>query len=200
MLTRSKSGFVGKKRLIAILLIFVSVQLSAQDISFTNQGNNSLNHFYIDLIGKTATLNGGWGLFGGMRAGYNINNNVSVGLVGNGLIPDKLGGSYINQDGKDELHFGYGGLEATYKYNLSEKFYLSGNLMVGAGRADYEQLGGFDYFFITEPGASVGYRLTNWFGIGCSAGYRFAAGVKYADFSDASFSGWTTSLDLKFGF
>ena len=46
-----------------------TVQLSAQDISFTNQGINNLNHFYADLIAKTATLNGGWGLFGGMRAG-----------------------------------------------------------------------------------------------------------------------------------
>jgi hypothetical protein len=117
-------------------------QLSAQDISFT-QDNNNLNRFYIDLVGKTATLNGGWGLFGGMRAGYNIN-NVSVGLIGHGLIPEKLGGSYINQDGKDELHFGYGGIEASYKYNLSDKFYLTGIMMIGAGRADYENLGGDD--------------------------------------------------------
>ena len=185
---------------IAVFVTFATVQLSAQDISFTNQGSNNLNRFYIDLSSKAATLNGGWGLFGGMRAGYNINNNISVGLAGYGLIPDKLGGSYINQNGQDELHFGYGGAEASYKYNLSDRFYLTGNLLVGAGRADYEELGGNDYFFMMEPGASVGYRLTNWFGLGYSLGYRFAAGVNYADFSDASFSGWSMDLDFNFGF
>lgn len=184
----------------AVFVTFITVQLSAQDISFIPQGNYNLNHFYADLIAKTATLNGGWGLFGGMRAGYNINNNISIGLVGHGLIPDKLGGSYINQNGKDELHFGYGGAEAIFKYDLSDRFYLTGMMMIGAGRADYENLGGYDYFFIAEPGASFNYRLTNWFGLGLSAGYRLAAGVKYADLSDASFSGWSSNIDFKFGF
>ena len=189
-----------KNFLIAAFVTFVSFHLSAQDISFTQQGTNHFNHFYADLIAKTATLNGGWGLFGGMRAGYNINNNVSIGLVGHGLIPDKLGGSYVNQEGEDELHFGYGGAEVIYKHDLSDRFYLTGMMMLGAGRTDYENLGGYDYFFMLEPGASINYRLIDWFGLGFSAGYRFAAGVKYADLSDASFSGWSTSLDFKFGF
>jgi len=188
-----------KNLLVAVFVTLFTFQLSAQDISLTNQGNN-LNRVYIDLTSKAATLNGSWGLFGGMRAGYNINNNFSIGLVANGLIPEKLGGSYINQDGKDELHFGYGGAEATYKYDLSERFYLTGIMMIGAGRADYENLGGDDYFFMMEPGVAVGYRITDWFGLGYSVGYRFAAGVNYADFSDASFSGWSTNLDFKFGF
>jgi len=185
---------------IAVFVTFFTIQLTAQDISLTKQGSNNLNRFYVDLVGKTATLNGGWGLFGGMRAGYNINNNISVGLAAYGLIPDKLGGSYINQDGQDELHFGYGGAEAIYKYDLSERFYLTGMMMIGAGRADYEELGGNDYFFMMEPGASVNYRLTNWFGLGYSVSYRFASGVNYADFSNASFSGWSMDLDFKFGF
>jgi len=200
MLSNTKSRLSGKNLLIAVFVTLITVQLSAQDIYFSQQGNNDLNHFYADLIGKTATLNGGWGLFGGMRAGYNINNNVSIGLVGHGLIPDKLGGSYINQEREDELHFGYGGAEVAYKYNLSDRFYLTGMMMLGAGRADYENLGGHDYLFMMEPGASINYRLSNWFGLGFSAGYRFAAGVKYADLSDASFSGWTTNVDFKFGF
>ena len=188
-----------KNLLIALFVTLVTFQLSAQDISFKDQGNN-LNKVYIDLTSKAATLNGNWGLFGGMRAGYNINNNISVGLVANGLIPEKLGGSYINRDGKDELHFGYGGAEATYKYDLSDRLYLTGIMMIGAGRADYENLGGDDYFFMMEPGASINYRLTNWFGLGYSVGYRFASRVNYADFSNARFSGWSTNLDFKFGF
>ena len=190
-----------KNLVFAALVTLITFQLSAQDISLTNQGSNDLNHFYADLVGKTATLNGGWGLFGGMRAGYNIiNNNLSLGLAAYGLIPDKLGGSYINQDGQDELHFGYGGAEAIYKYNLSNRCYVTGMMMIGAGRADYEELGGNDYFVMMEPGASFNYRLTNWFGLGYSVSYRFASGVKYADFSDASFSGWSMDLDFKFGF
>jgi len=200
MLSYSKSRFTGKIFLVAFFMTFITIQLFAQDISLTRQGNNDLNRFYVDLVAKTATLNGGWGLFGGMSTGYNINNNVSIGFTGYGLIPDKLGGSYINQEGEDELHFGYGGAKAEYKFDLSERLYLTGMLMIGAGRVDYEDLGGYDYFFITEPGASVNYRVTSWFGLGLAASYRFASGVNYADFSDASFSGWSTSLDFKFGF
>ena len=51
-----------------------------------------------------------------------------------------------------------------------------------------------------EPGASINYRIIDWFGLGLSTGYRLAAGVNYDDFSDASFSGWSSSLDFKFGF
>jgi hypothetical protein len=111
-----------------------------------------------------------------------------------------LGGSYINQDDRDTLHLGYGGIKAAYKYNLSEKFYMTGMMMVGAGRVDYENLGGYDYFFIIEPGASFNYKIIDWFGLGYSVSYRLASGVKYADFSDASFSGWAMDLDFKFGF
>lgn len=189
-----------KNFLIIVFTVFSAVQLAAQDISLEPQSDNELNRFYVDLISKGATLNGGWGLFGGMRAGYNINNNISVGLVGHGLIPERLGGSYVNQKGKDELHLGYAGAEAVFKYDLSDKCILAGMMMIGAGRADYENLDGNDYFFMMEPGAAINYQLTNWFGLGCSAGYRFASGVNYADLSDASFSGWSANLDFKFGF
>jgi len=189
-----------KSLAIAVFVTFIAVQLTAQDISVLQLGNNNVNHFYIDLVSKAATLNDDWGLFGGMRAGYNINNNFSLGLVAHGLIPEKIESSYINQDGRDTLHLGYGGVEAAYKYNLSDKFYVTGMLMIGAGRVDYETLPGNDYFFITEPGASINYRITEWFGLGYSVNYRFAAGVKYADFSNASFSGWSMDLLFKFGF
>lgn len=188
-----------KNFLITVLAVFFTVQLSAQEIPFSPEGNSDFGRFYIDLIGKTATLDGGWGLFGGMRAGY-TSNNISLGFMGHGLIPEKLGGSYVNQEGKDELHFGYGGAEAAYKYDLSDRFNLTGMIMIGAGRVDYTNLSGHDYFFMMEPGTAFNYRIANWFGLGCSAGYRFASGVNYADFSNASFSGWSANLDFKFGF
>lgn len=199
-LSDDKAGYTGKNLLIAVFVTLFTFQLSAQDISFTQNGNNELNRFYVDLVSKAATLNGSWGLFGGASAGYNINNNFSIELAGYGLIPDNLGGSYINQEGQDELHFGYGGAEASYKYNLSDRFYLTGMMLLGAGRVDYEDLGGHDYFFMMEPGASINYRITDWFGLGYAMSYRFASGVNYAEFSDASFSGWSMDLDFKFGF
>jgi hypothetical protein len=189
-----------KNLIIAVFVTFVTVQITAQDISLTQQGNIDQNNFYVDLVSKAATLNGDWGLFGGMRVGYNINKNFSLGLAGYGLIPNELGDSYINQNGKDTLHFGYGGLEAAYNYKLSNIFYISGLMMIGAGRVDYENLGGHDYFFIMEPGVSFNYVLTDWFGLGYSVNYRIATGVNYADFSNASFSGWSMDLDFKFGF
>lgn len=189
-----------KNLLIAVFISLNAAQLSAQDISLTNVGSKSPSSFYVDLVAKAATLDGGWGLFGGMKAGYNLNRNVSLGLTAYGMIPNRLGGSYVNQNGSDTLHFGYGGVEAAYNYYLSDKFYLTGMLMVGAGRVDYENLGGNDYFFIMEPGVSFNYQITEWFGLGFSADYRLASGVKYADFSNASFSGWSTDLSFKFRF
>lgn len=199
MFSSIKTRTIANSILITLFVIISTTQISAQDVRFTDKDNNRPNRFYIDLVGKSATLNGGWGLFGGLRAGYSIN-NVSVGLIAHGLIPEKLGGSYINRDGRDELHLGYGGLEAAYNYNLSDKFYLTGMMMIGAGRVDYQNSGSDDYFFIIEPGASINYKITDWFGLGLSAGYRFASGVKYADFSNASLSGWSSSLDFKLGF
>ena len=92
------------------------------------------------------------------------------------------------------------GQKSLYKYDLSERFYLTGMMMLGAGSTDYENLGGHDYFFMLEPGASINYRLIDWFGLGFSTSYRFASGVNYADLSDASFSGWSTSLILNLDF
>jgi hypothetical protein len=181
-----------------LVIVFLSAQLSAQDNSFPNTGN--YKRFYVDLIGKTATLNGNWGLFGGLRAGYSINDNLNIGLAAHGLIPEKLGGSYINQDGRDELHLGYGGVEVAYKHNLSDKFFLTSGMMIGAGRVDYEKLSGNDYFFIIEPGISLNYMLTSMFGLGYSINYRKTLGVEYADFSNASFSGWSMDLGFKFNF
>ena len=187
------------KVLFAVFALALTAQSFAQNFSFADRESKIANHFYVNLIGKAATLNGGWGLFGGMRAGYS-SNNVSIGFVGHGLIPNRLGGSYVNQEEKNELNFGYGGAEAAYQYDLSDKLNFTGMLMIGAGRADYENLSGYDYFFMMEPGAAINYSLTNWFGLGCSAGYRFASGVNYANLSDASFSGWSTSIDFNFGF
>jgi hypothetical protein len=189
-----------KNLLIAVFVSLIAVHLSAQDISLTQAGSKNSNSFYVDLVSKAASLNGGWGLFGGIKAGYNLNRDVSLGLAAHGMIPNRLGGSYVNQNGRDTLHFGYGGVEASYNYYLSDKFYLTGMLMVGAGRVDYENLGGNDYVFIMEPGVSFNYQIIEWFGLGFSADYRFAAGVKYADFSNASFSGWSTDLSFKFKF
>ncbi len=189
-----------KKLLIAVFTVFIAVQLSAQDLSYTETGPMSQGRFYASLIGKAAALNGNWGLFGGMRAGYNIDQNLSLGLVGVGLIPDSIERAYINQAGRDELHLGYGGAEIRYKYDLPDNFYLTGIMMIGAGRTDYDKAGGYDYFFIMEPGASVNYKITDWFGVGYSIDYRLASGVKYAAFSNASFSGWSMDLTFNFGF
>lgn len=189
-----------KTLFVALLITLSGIQVSAQDISLSKSGGNKVNRYYIDLVSKAASLNGSWGLFGGVRAGYNVDKNVSIGLTAHGLIPEELGSSYINRNGRDILHLGYGGLEAAYKYNLYERFYMSGMIMIGAGRVDYDKLGGNDYYFVMEPGMSLNYRIADWFGLGYSVNYRFASGVKYADFSNASFSGWSTDISLKFGF
>jgi hypothetical protein len=186
--------------IIILLTIIFSIQLSAQGYNSNNMGNNSNNRIYIDVVSKAATINGDWGLLGGMRIGYNFNKQYSLGLVAHGLIPEHIEGTYINRDGRDNVNLGYSGFEAGYNYSLSDRFYLTGTMMIGAGRVEYENKGGHDYFFITEPGASINYRLTDWFGLGYSLNYRFASGVNYSKFSNASLSGWSMDLGMKFGF
>ena len=189
-----------KTLIFAVFVALITVQLSAQDISIMQQGNTEPTRFYVSLVGKAATLNSDWGLFGGVRVGYNFNKNFSLGLVAQGLIPEQLGKSYINRDSRDDLHIGYVGPEAAYRHNLSEKFYLTGTIMMGLGRVDYETWNSNDYFFITEPGIAINYSITKWFGLGYAVNYRLASGVKYADFSNASFSGLSTDLALIFNF
>jgi hypothetical protein len=101
---------------IALLVSLFIIQISAQDISNSQMVNHSQKQFYTDLVSKAVTLNGSWGLLGGIRAGYSINDDVSIGLIAHGLIPNKLEKSYINKDGRDDMHLGYGGIEASYKY------------------------------------------------------------------------------------
>ncbi|MBL1214999.1 MAG: hypothetical protein HND52_16675 [Ignavibacteriae bacterium] len=189
-----------KHIVIIVLAALISAQLFAQDFSQKQSGEVELNKFYIDLTSRAERIDGKWGLFGGMRAGYNLTENVSFGLTAHGLIPDIRESNYINQTGKDELTFGYGGIESNYKYNLSENFYLTGTFMAGMGRIALKTLGGHDYFFVFEPGTSVNFRITEWFGLGYSVNYRLATGVNYADFYNKSFSGWSMELGFKFGF
>ncbi len=186
--------------ILAISTILFSVQLSAQNFDAHNLGSDNYNRVYIDVVSKAARLNGDWGLLGGMRIGYNFNKQYSLGLVAHGLIPDHIESTYINRDGRDELNLGYGGVEASYNYFFSKKFSLTGTMMIGAGRAEFVELGGHDYFFIMEPGASINYNLTDWFGLGYAVNYRMASGVNYSKFSNASFSGWSMDLAFKFGF
>ncbi|MCX8106616.1 MAG: hypothetical protein N3D80_12185 [Ignavibacterium album] len=188
-----------KKFLIIVSLFFTAFQLIAQNDSYSEE-KNEIKRFYVSLTSKAAALNGSWGLFGGMKAGINISEQLSLGLAGYGMIPNRLGGSYINRSGRDTLHFGYGGVDAEFDLSLSDKTKLTGSILLGAGRVDYENLSGSDYFFIMEPLVSIKYMFTRWFGLAYSGGYRFAAGVKYADFSDASFSGWSTDLSIIFKF
>ncbi len=186
-----------KKVFCLTLIIFFGSQLFAQDYSF-NKFNT--NKFYIDISGKTMPLNGNWGLMGGMKAGYNINEKITVGLFVYGLIPDKIEKNYINQEGKDELNMGYTGFEVAYNHILSNKFSLTGNMLIGAAKVEYQDLGGEDYFFIAEPGVGINYKLTDWFNLVYTVSFRFASGVKYSDFSNNSFSGLANDLSLRFGF
>jgi len=189
-----------KNLLFVSLTLLILSKISVQGLYSENLGNNSNNRIYIDLVSKAATLNGDWGLFGGMRVGYNFNKNYSLGLVAHGLIPEHIESDYINRDGRDDMNLGYGGIEAGYNYSISKLFHLTGTMMLGSGRVEYENLGGRDYFFIIEPGASINYKLTEWFGLGFSINYRLATDVNYSNVSNASLSGWSMDLGFKFGF
>ena len=61
-----------KTLIFAVFVALITVQLSAQDISIMQQGNTEPTRLYVSLVGKAATLNSDWGLFGGVRVGYNF--------------------------------------------------------------------------------------------------------------------------------
>ena len=72
--------------------------------------------------------------------------------------------------------------------------------MVGAGRINFVQKGGHDYFFVTEPGITLNFFLTNWFGLGVGTSYLFASGVDYEGYTDSSLNSSAYSIDFKFQF
>ncbi len=186
------------KTIFILLATLFFAQLSAQTPDSNTFGNDANSGIYFDVISKAATINGDWGLFGGMRAGYNFDQNLSLGVVAHGLIPEHIEDNYINRDGREDMSLGYGGIEAAYKYSLTKDLYLTTAMMVGAGRVELENRNDNDYFFVIEPGASINFRFVEWFGLGYSINYRLASGVKYSNYSNASFSGWSMDLGFKF--
>lgn len=189
-----------KKIIFILSAMLLFVQLSAQTSDYQNLGNGTNNRVFLDIISKAGTINGDWGLFGGMRAGYNFNKQLSLGIVAHGLIPEQIEDNYINRDGREDMHLGYGGIEASYNYSLANDLYLTTAMMVGAGRVELETRNDNDYFFIIEPGASINYSFFDWFALGYSINYRLASGVNYLNYSNASFSGWSMDLGFKFSF
>ncbi len=172
--------------------------MSQDTFSSWDLKNNSIKSFYIDLSAKAMTVKDDWGLLGGIRLGYKFNQNVKLGVIAYGLIPEHLEESYINRDDRDDLNLGYGGLEICYAHPLNDIFDVTGQLMIGSGRIDIENKNGNDYFFITEPGVSLNYNIVSWFGLGFGTSYRFASGIDYEDYTNASLSGWAHSFDFKF--
>ena len=189
-----------KKTIFILSTMLFFVQLSAQTSDFNKLEGGTFNKIYLDVISKSATINGDWGLFGGMRAGYNFNKKISIGLVAHGLIPEHIEKNYINRDGREDLYLGYGGIEASYNFSLTKDLYLTTAMMVGAGRVELEKRDDNDYFFTMEPGASINYSFIDWFALGYSINYRLASGVNYLNYSNASFSGWSMDLGFKFSF
>ena len=187
-----------KKTILIFLAMLFFGQLSAQTLYPNNLVDGTNSRIYLDIISKAATINGDWGLFGGMRAGYKFNKKLSLGVVAHGLIPEHIEDNYINRDGRDNINLGYGGIEASYNFSLTKDLYLTTAMMVGAGRVELENRNDNDYFFVIEPGASINFRFVEWFGLGYSINYRLASGVKYSNYSNASFSGWSMDLGFKF--
>ncbi len=188
------------KTIFILLAILFFVRLSAQTFDYDNLGNGTNSRIYFDVISKAATINGDWGLFGGMRAGYNFNKKLSLGVVAHGLIPEHIEDNYINRDGREDMNLGYGGIEASYNYSLANDLYLTTAMLVGAGRVELETRNDNDYFFMIEPGAAINYSFVDWFALGYSINYRLASGVNYLNYSNASFSGWSMDLGFKFSF
>lgn len=186
-----------KIKLSILLLMFLSMQFIAQDISLNKSGE--MNKFYLEKVGRLTGIDCDAALLSSLRAGYNLDQNISIGLTG-GLLLSNEGESFVNNKRDNKIDYYFGGAEGIYKCNLSDRFYVASAIAVGVAKVEFQDVKGDDWFGIIEPRMSINYRIADCFGIGYSIDYRFATGVKFGDFSNNDFSSLGTSLSLKIGF
>jgi hypothetical protein len=164
----------------------------------------------ISQIGNTGTDTAGY--FIGLRTGFIMNHNFSLGLginiLFNPVDREKLGG--VPYTGPDSvITMGYGGLLLEYFIMSKKLVTISIGLLIGGGGMVFQD-GNYwknqtfnpqtvNGFFAIEPEVNVFFNITKFFRIGVGGTYRYVNGIKDPHFTDKGFSGFGGQITVQFG-
>jgi len=176
----------------AVVMLFV-VPLAVNAEERTLISGDIESGGYGGPVVKLTGINNEIAVLMGGRGGWIINHAFIVGGGGYGLVTD------IFVSGK-KLGLGYGGLELGYVFFSDSLVHFTVHSLIGFGGVSFENdPASADEIFVIEPEATVVLNVTEFFRIAAGVSYRFVTGVTTSGVSDASLSGLSGMLVLKFG-
>jgi hypothetical protein len=114
------------------------------------------------------------------------------------MVPGPEGEKYIN--------FGYGGFELEWIINSDKMLHFSVHSLIGSGWLNHTKdmhnnsgQNGGDNCFVLEPGVLADLNVTKFFRLSLGATYRYVNGIESPAASDASISGLSGVILLRFG-
>lgn len=203
------------KKIIVIVAILASVQLYAQDAAKSKSPfSGKLQHSgYGALTTNYSKFNGDDAVFVGAYGGWMINHKLMFGLGGQYLITQHDGfGVNPNNNKKNELKMGYGGLVTEYTFFENKRIHATANSLFGVGLVTNGSHGKYNAetgeswrsedesgFLVVEPSVNVEVSVTKWFRVSAGAGYRLVTSADITGISNADMSSPTANVALKFG-
>jgi hypothetical protein len=169
--------------LLLILAAFSTGNVFAQEESKPEVLVDGVEHgYFVAADVKFSEVDDRFANFFGAYGGWLINHRFLLGAGGYGMT-----------NRVHEMQMGYGGLVLEYFFNPSRLVNFSVKGLIGGGASSWSW---WDPFFVAEPEVKMSLNITERFRLGFGGGYRFVEGSCR---SDDRLSGYTISLDFKFG-
>ena len=152
------------------------------------------------------------GYFFGLRTGFIMSHNFSLGLAANVLFNplDRARIGAYNYNGLDTVvNMAYGGVLLEYYIFPKSIVHVSVGVLIGGGAMAFQD-GNYwknqtfnpqtlNGFFTVEPEVNVFLNVTRFFRIGVGATYRYVTGIKDPSITDAAFRGFGGQFMLQLG-
>lgn len=173
---------------------------AAPTLSYAQASASSGIGFYLGLDYNVGPVRSTTGYIAGAEVAAIFSRQFSVGLVGYGLanedakVPAVAGGS-------DTLRLAYGGIRVGYLHAPDARFHPAFDLFVGAGqaRARGSTPGREDEVVVIEPTVAMEANAATYLRASLGLGYRIVGGSELTGVSNASLSGLSARLTLRFG-
>jgi len=151
----------------------------------------------------------------GVRGGWLINHQFTLGLAGNGLTSRVYHNEWLPNNPDPNVNArlltGYGGLMLEPIFFHNELFHIAVPVVIGAGGATYgiehrnwwteidvpNNVG--EAFFVLEPGIELEINVLRWMRIDIGASYLYTSDVSIPEVDPGFMRGFMGSFALKFG-
>lgn len=177
------------------------------DFKDRQKGNSGFKErFFLGLTGKAASMIDKWGIEFGLRMGYTLTNNLSIGAGYYSVISHNV---YIktlqSNTGRPFLRLTYGGPEIEYYFHFSEELNISAIGILALGNINYSETANVDlpselgsnWIFLAEPSIGINYNLFTGIWVSLHGGYRIASGVDFVGLKNSDLSGPVIQLTLR---